>query len=191
MKRRPYSREPGLVGSGTGAVARRILRSPVSSSRVITRSVRISRKGGSCNASTNAVFGNWELTGILSAQSGRPLNILAGKDRSDTGLGADHAVVTGPARGLGSCGTKAPCVDYLNPDSFGLPAWALLVMWAREACAGPTLSIGTWAFSRTFRSASAGNSSFEPSSSISSGGFGSIQGAGDPRIGQLSLKIFF
>jgi hypothetical protein len=30
-----------------------------------------------------------------------------------------------------------------------------------------------------------------PTSSVSSGGFGSIRGAGDPRIGQLALKIFF
>jgi|SRR6516225_2986098 hypothetical protein len=38
----------GLVGSGTGAVARRLLQGPGSSSRHITRSGRISRTTRSC-----------------------------------------------------------------------------------------------------------------------------------------------
>jgi hypothetical protein len=42
-------------------------------------------------------------------------------------------------------------------------------------------------FFNTFNRANFGN----PSSSVSAGAFGSITSAGDPRIGQLALKILF
>ncbi len=151
------------------------------------------------------VFGNWELTGILSAQSGGPLTIVAGKDRSDTGLGADNAVVTGPARGLGACGTKAPCVDYLDPNSFQLPAAGAFGNVGKGSVRGPNFVNWDMGFFKNIPISERWKLQFRaeffnifnrvnlngPATSVSSGGFGSIQGAGDPRIGQLSLKIFF
>jgi hypothetical protein len=57
------------------------------------------------------------LTGLLTVQSGGPLTIVAGKDQSGTALSNDRAWYVGgvdPYGGNG-CGTKAPCVNYLNP----------------------------------------------------------------------------
>jgi hypothetical protein len=157
------------------------------------------------NTLARGLFGNWELTGILSAQSGGPLTILAGKDRSDTGLGGDNAVVTGPARGLGACGTKAPCVDYLNPDSFRLPAVGTFGNVGKGSVRGPNFVNWDMGFFKNIPISERWKLQFRaeffnifnrvnlngPTTNVSSGGFGSIQGAGDPRIGQLSLKIFF
>jgi hypothetical protein len=66
---------------------------------------------------------NWEVGGIGSAQTGDPLTVLAGLDRSQTALGKDRAqYVGGPLEGLGACKNTAPCIDYINPSAFALPA---------------------------------------------------------------------
>jgi hypothetical protein len=151
------------------------------------------------------VLGNWEVTGIVSAQTGQPLTIVAGKDLSGTGLGRDHAVESGPALGSGACGNKAPCVDYLNPQPFQLPSAGTFGTLGKGTISGP--GVFNWdmgffknipvnerwrlqlrgEFFNTFNRVNLGN----PTTSVSSGGFGSIRGAGDPKIGQLALKVFF
>jgi hypothetical protein len=69
------------------------------------------------------VLGDWGVGGIASAQSGGPVTILAGLDRSQTGLGKDHGqYVGGPLLGPGACHNAAPCVDYINPNAFAQPA---------------------------------------------------------------------
>src|SRR5258708_14449445 len=69
------------------------------------------------------MFGSWELTGIVSAQSGGPLTLQAGRDAALTGLGTDRAqYLGGDAYGSGACKNIAPCVSYLNTPSFGVPA---------------------------------------------------------------------
>lgn len=148
---------------------------------------------------------NKEVTGILSAQTGQPLTILAGKDRSDTGLGQDHGEESGPALGSGACGNKAPCVDYLNPANFHLPDVGTFGTLGKGTVSGP--GVLNWdmgffknipinerwrlqlrgEFFNTLNRVNLGN----PTTSVSSGGFGGIRGAGDPRIGQLALKVFF
>jgi hypothetical protein len=68
-------------------------------------------------------FGNWEIGGIVTAQTGGPLTIVAGLDRSQTGLGKDRGVyLGGQVTGSGACKNVAPCVDYINPSAFALPA---------------------------------------------------------------------
>src|SRR4030095_11045650 len=48
-------------------------------------------------------LGNWQLGGIVSARTGRPLTIVSGTNRSGTGIGQDRAKLIGVALGAGSC----------------------------------------------------------------------------------------
>jgi hypothetical protein len=156
------------------------------------------------NPVARGFLGNWQWSGIFTGQSGFPLTILAGSDKSLTGLSADRAVQIGPAYGAGACKT-APCVDYLIPGSFQLPATGSYGSTGKGMLRGPnliTFDMGVFKgipitervklqfraeFFNLFNRVNLGN----PTSGASSGGFGSITSASDPRIGQLALKIIF
>lgn len=151
------------------------------------------------------LLGDWQVTGILTMQSGGPLTILAGSDRSQTGIGRDRGVITGAAFGSGACNNRAPCVDYLNAGSFQLPAPGAFGDAGKGSVGGPALFNWDMGFFKNvpfgerwrvqlrgeffniFNRVNLG----APVTSVSSAGFGSIRSAGDPRIGQLALKVFF
>ncbi|HTP32833.1 MAG TPA: carboxypeptidase regulatory-like domain-containing protein [Candidatus Acidoferrales bacterium] len=163
------------------------------------------------NKAVRILAGGWQMTGLFQAQTGLPLTVTAGQDRSQTGLGVDRAVVVGPALGPGACGASAPCVNYLIPGSFQLPPTAATAVpyaasfgnFGKGAVSGPgaaTWDVGAFKnfviherasiqfraeFFNVLNRANFNN----PTTTISSGGFGSITGAGDPRIGQLALKF--
>jgi hypothetical protein len=149
--------------------------------------------------------GDWQLSGVMQAQSGGPVTILAGRDQSRTGIGRDRAVLAGPALGSGACGNTAPCVDYLNADSFALPAVGEFGNVGKGSIRGPGLlnfDVGLFKnfpindrwriqlrgeFFNLFNRVNLN----DPRNTVTSGGFGSIRGAGEPRIGQLALKVYF
>ena len=159
-----------------------------------------------------AVFGDWQMNGVFQTQTGDPLTVKSGKDQSQTGIGGDRAVLIGPALGPGAC-SSAPCVNYLTPGSFAQPPSASVASsyissfgnFGKGAVSGPGMA--TWDVG-LFRSVSfnerlslqlrgeffnvLNRANFsDPVTTVSSGGFGSITGAGDPRIGQVALKILF
>ena len=159
-----------------------------------------------------AVFGDWQINGVFQAQTGDPLTVKSGKDQSQTGIGGDRAVLVGPALGPGAC-SSAPCVNYLTPSSFAQPPSATVASpyisafgnFGKGAVSGPGMA--TWDVG-LFRSVSfherfslqlrgeffnvLNRANFsDPVTTMSSGGFGSITAAGDPRIGQLALKLLF
>jgi hypothetical protein len=104
-------------------------------------------------------------------------------------------------------------VPYLNPASFQLPPTAATATpyaaafgnFGKGAVSGPgsaTWDVGLFrSFSLHERGQIQVRGEFfnvlnrvnfnNPTASISSGGFGSISGAGDPRIGQVALKLTF
>ena len=159
------------------------------------------------------VLGGWQLTGLLQAQTGLPLTVTAGQDKSQTGLGVDRSVVIGPAIGPGACGSSAPCVNYLQPSSFQMPPTAATASpyilafgnYGKGAVIGPgaiTWDVGMFrSFSFRERLSLQLRGEFfnvlnranfnNPTTTMSSGGFGSISGAADPRIGQVALKLVF
>jgi Carboxypeptidase regulatory-like domain len=167
----------------------------------------------SAGMAAHQILGGWQFNGVFQAQTGLPLTVTAGQDRSQTGLGVDRAVVVGPAIGPGACGASAPCVNYLNPASFQLPPTAATASsyilsfgnFGKGAISGPgamTWDVGLFRsfqfgerislqlrgeFFNVLNRANFNN----PTATESAGGFGSISGAGDPRIGQLALKFLF
>lgn len=152
-------------------------------------------------------FGNWEVTGIFTAQSGGPFTVLAGKDLSQTGLGTDRAqLVSTQVTGPGACKQTAPCVDFLSPTAFALPPPGTFGNVGKNSLRGPdylNLDFGLFRnfplrgeryrlqfHAEFFNSLNRVNLN-NPNAGVSSAGFGSIRGANDPRIGQLALKFLF
>ena len=156
------------------------------------------------------VVGGWQLSGLLQLQSGNPMTVVAGKDQSQTGLGRDRAVIAGSPYGPGACKNTAPCVDYINPNSFALPALGEFGNVGKGSLRAPgqaTWDVGLFknipihenlrlqfraeffnVFNRVNYKAPDQTNQIN---TVSSAGFGSIRAANDPRIGQLALKIFF
>ncbi len=150
--------------------------------------------------------GGWQLSGIVSAQTGAPITIVAGQDRSQSGIGNDKGQLVGQnVYGTGACGSAAPCVDYLVPTSFALPPLGTFGNLAKGTLRGPglvNLDMGVFKrfpinerwnvqfraeFFNTLNRVNLNN----PVVSISGAGFGSVRTARDPRIGQLALKVYF
>jgi hypothetical protein len=64
-------------------------------------------------------FGDWQLSGLMQAQSGRPATITQGSDISGTGIGQDRGTFTGAnPYSSGPCATSASCKTWLNPAAF-------------------------------------------------------------------------
>jgi hypothetical protein len=152
------------------------------------------------------VIGGWQASGILSAQSGPPLTMRAGVDRSSTGIGSDSATLVNPnAYGHGACQNSAPCVDYLVPAAFALPAVGTFGNVAKGTFRGPGLfnwDIGVtkhfhmnerWdlQFRAEFFNAMNRVNLNGPGASVNGAGFGAIRSGRDPRIGQMALKLSF
>ena len=52
---------------------------------------------GTSNRLVRGFLGEWQLSGLVSAQTGRPLTVLSGVNNSGTGIGQDRANIVGNA----------------------------------------------------------------------------------------------
>jgi hypothetical protein len=164
------------------------------------------------NALLRYTVGGWQWTGIITAMSGGPFTVEAGKDQSQTGLGTDRANFTGTVNPYGgnACGTSAPCVNYLNPAAFSLPAIGTFGNVGKGSLRGPNyvdVDSGLFKefpfaaervhlqfraeFFNVFNRVNFNNPANSTTPSFSAGGFGTLTSAQDPRIGQLALKLLF
>ena len=79
------------------------------------------------NGLVRNVVGGWQWTGIYSFQTGDPLTVLAGVDRSQSGNNIDRADFVGSGT-KGQRGTPSPCpagihcLPWLNASDFFTPA---------------------------------------------------------------------
>lgn len=158
------------------------------------------------NRFVRTAAGGWQFSGIWSAQSGIPVSISAGLDRSQTGIGFDKGqlVATNPY-GPGACQNRAPCVDALMPSAFALPALGTYGNLSKGALRGPGLFNTDFGLFKSFAIRERLSMQFRaeffnffnranfnaPGNTVSSGNFGAILSARDPRIGQLALKVNF
>src|SRR5665213_3357359 len=158
------------------------------------------------NSFLRHTLGDWQITGLLQLQSGAPLTIVAGTDRSQTNINQDRAVITGSPYGSNACLTSTgTCVSYLNPASFVLPAIGSFGNVGKGLLVGPglvNLDAGLVKivpvrerlqmqlraeFFNIFNHPNFAN----PNNSVSGAGLGQILSAADPRIGQLAIKVVF
>jgi len=90
----------------------------------------------------NKFVGGWEVSGILTAQSGHPFTVLVGIDRA--GLGSPNNIQRpniAPGRSIGSIVTRNP-KQWIDPRAFVLPSAGGLGNEPRNAFIGPRLMSG-------------------------------------------------
>jgi hypothetical protein len=71
------------------------------------------------NSVLRGFFGDWQLSGLFQAQTGRPASVTQGSDISGTGIGQDRGTFTGAdPYSSGPCAGVASCQQWLNPAAF-------------------------------------------------------------------------
>lgn len=91
------------------------------------------RRFESASRAVNAIAGGWQLTGIVTMQTGRPFTIFSGRDESNTGGGSDRPNVIGdwrvsspnPDRWFNPCTLLADGRTPRNCGPGDTPAWQL------------------------------------------------------------------
>jgi hypothetical protein len=157
-------------------------------------------------------LGDWQFSGIVQAQTGRPITILSGVNNSGTGIGQDRANIVGSAYGSGACaGITKPCQDYLIPASFVANATGTFGNIGKGSLRFPGFYSWDMALAKNFSFTERFKLQFRAeffnifnrvnfdettatgnfAKRSATGSFGALQQAGDPRIGQLALKLFF
>ncbi|HJZ81984.1 MAG TPA: TonB-dependent receptor, partial [Pyrinomonadaceae bacterium] len=164
------------------------------------------------NGFVRNVLGDWQFSGIVQAQSGRPLTLVSGVNNSGTGIGQDRVNLVGTAYGSGACaGNTKPCKDWLSPAAFasnpvgtfgnvgkgqfrypGFYSWDMGL--AKNFSVTERVKIQFRfeyfnVFNHVNFDESAATGNFAKLSS--KGNFGALQTALDPRVGQVALKLFF
>jgi Carboxypeptidase regulatory-like domain len=165
------------------------------------------------NSIVRYVLGDWQISGLVQAQSGRPLTILSGVDRSGTAIGLDRAKVVGPAYGAGTCaGLTKACKDWLSLTGFATNDAGTFGDAGKGAFRFPGLYLWDLGLTKNFKitekvtfqlrgeffnvfnhvnfdeSTAAGNFA---KLSTGKGNFGALTTALDPRIGQIGMKLIF
>ena len=167
------------------------------------------------NTGLREALGGWMLSGSTQFQTGRPLTVTSGlssgSDKSGVGNGTDRAVyLGGDPYGGNNCGTSPHCVTWINPAVFQQPAPGTFGNTSKGALRGPKYWTWDMGLMKNFKMTERWNLQFraeyfnvfnrvnlnDPSAttgiaSFNSTSFGQITGAGDPRIGQLALKVIF
>jgi hypothetical protein len=173
------------------------------------------------NAWAGRVLGNWQLSPLIRATSGQPLNITTGTDNSLTGLGNDrpNQVLSNVYASSSACKT-APCVQWLNPAAFSPNPTGTFGDLGRNAIRGPGFFGFDLALNRTFKinerfglqaraeafnilnhtnyvgnivpaGQPAGATYGTLSQGLNASTFGQVTGAFDPRILQFAMKLTF
>lgn len=159
------------------------------------------------NRVLRGVFGEWQLGGILTAQSGSGLTITAGKDQSMTGLNRDRGYLNAGQEQYSStgCGTTPGCTAWLNKAAFTLPATGTFGNLGKNALQGPGMVVIDANLSKNFSLNERWKIQLRgeffnvlnhvnpnnPTLNLTSADFGLIRSVRDPRVGQVALKLSF
>jgi hypothetical protein len=150
----------------------------------------------------NVLLNDWQLNTIVSIYSGFPFTILSGTDRSESGIGNDYGNQVGdPTRPAGASQIQ----QYFNTAAFIPAPIGTFGSVGRNTFRGPGYGdvdvslFKTFFFTERWRlqfRAEAFNienrPNFQnPTSTISSGTYGRITAAYDPRVLQFALKLSF
>jgi hypothetical protein len=158
--------------------------------------------------------GGWQMTGIIRRQSGQGFTATAGVDRSQTGLSADRAMLSGTKPyGGKACAVGSVCVNYLDPTQFVTVYTATSYPLGTYGNTGKNQFNGPgymdWdvgalknfalmpedrlrlQFHAEFFNVLNHTNFNNPTSAANSPNFGRILTSQDPRIGQLALKLIF
>jgi hypothetical protein len=150
----------------------------------------------------NTVVNGWKYNTIASLYSGLPFTVLSGTDRSESGIGNDYSDIVGnPARPAGVNQVQ----EYFNTAAYTPAIIGTFGNIGRNSLRGPAyfdidMSLfKDFALTERYRlqfRAEVFNTENRPNfqnpvASVSSGTFGRITSAFDPRVLQFALKLFF
>jgi hypothetical protein len=153
------------------------------------------------------LFGGWQLNGVLTFQTGAPLNILTGVDNSFSGIGQDRVDIVGNPKLPGDRPRQEKIRRWFNTAAFKENAPGTFGTLGRNTERGPGLASVDLSIFKSFpmpwrevhrvefraeffnalNRVNLGN----PSTVFTSPIFGQITAAGDPRILQVALRYSF
>jgi hypothetical protein len=157
-------------------------------------------------AALKAIAGSWSLGGAMILQSGAPFNVLAGQDNSLSGVGSDRADLVGnPARSARLDANRDPVLEWFNTRAFAQSAPGTFGSFGRNVLFGPGVVSLDIALAKSFPIRNESRLQFraeafnllnhpnfgQPSATLTSGTYGRITSALDPRILQFGLKLQF
>lgn len=153
------------------------------------------------------LFGGWQLNGVLTFQTGAPLNILTGVDNSYSGIGQDRVDIIGDPKLPGDRPRAEKILRWFNTAAFKENAPGTFGTLGRNTERGPGLSTVDLSIFKNFPVPYAEGHKLEfraeffnafnrvnlnnPTTTFTSSLFGRITGAGDPRILQFGLRYAF
>jgi hypothetical protein len=156
------------------------------------------------NKVLRGLLGGWQSSGILNWQSGFPLTISSGEDDSLSGVGNDQAdLISKPSLTSGSLGSKIN--QWFTTGAFTTAAPGTFGNVGRNILSGPGTFNLDFSIQRLFTIKERFKLQYRaeffnglnhtllnnPGTTVTSGGFGQITSARDPRILQMALKIRF
>lgn len=146
------------------------------------------------------VLGGWQLSGVTTIQSGRPLNLGIQGDAAGIGQGGQRPDLIGDWRE--SAGTAR---RWFNPAAFGDPAQGAFGNLGRNAIPGPGTNNWDLSAQKIFRFTEQMNlefraeiynaphhfSYFGVATTVGASNFGQVTSATDPRTFQFGLRLQF
>ena len=158
------------------------------------------------NNALAAALGGWQLTGILTANSGSPLTVRTGVDRSLNGQGLDTADVVGDWHINQSRPRGQEILKWFNTSAFALNSIGTVGNAGINIVRGPALSNVDLAMFKNFQIKERFKLQFRaeffntpnhtvlgnPNTTFTNGNFGKILGTQTaPRVGEMGLKLLF
>ncbi len=153
------------------------------------------------------LLGGWMTSGVLSLQSGAPYSVNSGLDNSRSGVGADRSDLIGnTSRSARQDPNRDPVLEWFNTKAFAQNALGTFGTSGRNIIIGPGLANVDFSLAKDFIlyresrlqfRAEAFNLFNRPnfagprSDSLTSGTYGRLTSALDPRILQFALKLMF
>ncbi len=145
-------------------------------------------------------FGGWQLSGVTTVQSGRPLNIGIPGDRAGIGQGGQRPSLIGDWTTGAGIATR-----WFNPSAFDNPALGTFGNLGRNALTGPGTHNWDISAQKLFRFTERMNlefrveaynaphhfSYFGVATQVGASNFGQVTSATDPRTFQLGLRLAF
>lgn len=150
----------------------------------------------------NVLLNNWTVNTIWSIDSGLPFTVVSGTDRSLSGIGNDYADIVGnPARPTG----VSQLAEYFNTAAYTPAITGTFGNVGRNSLRGPGYFDVDASIFKQFNFTERWRLQFRaeafnienrpnlqnPTATVSSGTFGRITAAYDPRVLQFALKLLF
>jgi outer membrane receptor protein involved in Fe transport len=151
----------------------------------------------------NFLLGGWNLTSIVTLQSGFPFTVGSGVDNARTGTGGQRADLVGNPYISGDRTRGEEIAEWLNKSAFALNALGTFGTLGRNAFRGPGLATADFGLHKSFPINERVRTEFRfemfnafnrvnlrgPDANRSSGNFMRTTSAFDPRILQLALRL--